>query len=34
LDEVEREIAAGEESDVLERLRQHLHEISKRRLNL
>ncbi len=33
LDEVEREIAAGEESDVLERLRQHLHEISKRRLN-
>jgi nucleotide-binding universal stress UspA family protein len=31
LDEVEREIAAGEESDVLERLRQHLHEISKRR---
>jgi hypothetical protein len=34
LDEVEREIAAGEESDVLERLRQHLHEISKRRLLL
>ena len=34
LDEVEREIAAGEESDVLERLRQHLHEIAKRRLTL
>ena len=34
LDEVEREIAAGEESDVVERLRQHLHEISKRRLDL
>ena len=33
LDEVEREIAAGEESDVVERLRQHLHEISKRRLD-
>jgi amino acid transporter len=32
LDEVEREIAAGEESDVLKRLRDHLHEISKRRL--
>ena len=34
LDEVEREIAAGEESDVLKRLRDHLHEISKRRLFL
>jgi amino acid transporter len=34
LDEVEREIAAGEESDVLKRLRDHLHEISKRRLTL
>jgi amino acid transporter len=34
LDEVEREIAAGEESDVLERLRQHLHEIAKRRQTL
>ncbi len=33
LDEVEREIAAGEESDVVERLRQHLREISKRRLD-
>jgi amino acid transporter len=31
LDEVQREIAAGEKSNVLDRLRQHLHEISKRR---
>ena len=31
LDEVQRELAAGEESDVLDRLRQHLHEIAKRR---
>ena len=31
LDEVEREIANGQESDVLDRLREHLHEISKRR---
>jgi len=32
LAEVEREIAAGQESDVLERLRNHLHEIQDRRL--
>src|ERR1700685_282536 len=32
LDEVQREIAAGDKNNVLQRLRQHLHEISKRRL--
>ena len=31
LDEVQREIAAGDKKNVLDRLRQHLHEISKRR---
>jgi nucleotide-binding universal stress UspA family protein len=33
LAEIEREIANGQESDVLERLRTHLHEIEGRRLN-
>ena len=33
LDEVEREINEGQQADVLERLRQHLHEIETRRLN-
>ena len=32
LDEVEREIAQGQGDDVLERLRQHLHDIKSRRL--
>jgi hypothetical protein len=31
LDEVQREIAAGDKNNVLDRLRQHLHEIAKRR---
>jgi len=34
LDEVRREIAAGDKNNVLQRMREHLHEISKRRLML
>jgi amino acid transporter len=34
LDEVQREIASGDKNNVLQRLRDHLHEISKRRLLL
>ena len=34
LDEVKREIAAGDKNNVLQRMRDHLHEISKRRLML